>query len=91
MRASGVQARTAANTSSRLLAICGAVGWSLGFLVAMAVLLLLWAGWQTVVSEQRRSRVSAGAFIAQVRACRLQSRGPMPSWSACERRVRSGL
>jgi hypothetical protein len=80
----------AVNTSSRVLAICGAVGWFLGLLVAVAFLLLLWAGWRTVASEQRRSRAGADTFIAQVRACRLQSR-PIPTWSACERRVRSGL
>jgi hypothetical protein len=91
MRTPGIQATTAADTRSRLLVICGAVGWFLGLLVAIAFLLLLWAGRQTVLSEQRRSHTSASAFIAQVRACRLQSRGPMPSWSACERRVRSGL
>ena len=91
MRMSGVQAATDANTRSRLLVICGAVGWFLGLLVAIAFLLLLWAGRQTVVSEQRRSHTSADAFIAKVRACRREFPGPMPSWSACEQRVRSGM
>jgi hypothetical protein len=90
-RASGVQATTAANARSRLLAICGAVGWLLGLLVAIAFLFLLWGGRQTILAEQRRSHTNADAFIAQVRACRLQSPGPMPSWSACEQRVRSDL
>ena len=91
MRASGTQPTTGADTSARLLVICGAVGWFLALLVVIAFLFLLWAGRQTVVSEQRRSHASAVAFIAKVRACRWQSSGPMPSWSVCERRVRSGL
>jgi hypothetical protein len=89
MRASGVQAKTPADAGSRVLVICGAVGWFLGLVVAVAFLLLLWAGRQTILSEERRSHTGAVTFIAQVRACRMQSRGPMPSWSACERRVRS--
>ena len=89
MWTSGIQETTTTVPESRLLIICGAVGWLLGLLVAVTFLFLLWAGRQTVLSEERRSHASAVAFIAQVRACRMQSRGPMPSWSACERRVRS--
>ena len=60
-------------------------------LYAIAFLLLLWAGQRTVAGEQRRSDVTAGAFIARVKACRRQPPGPPPSWNACERRVRSNL
>ncbi|MDB5496098.1 MAG: hypothetical protein JWP28_129 [Phenylobacterium sp.] len=82
---------TAAQGTSRLLVVCRAVGWLLGLFVAIAFLLLLWAGQRTVAGEQRRSDVTAGAFIARVKACRRQSPGPPPSWNACERRVRANL
>lgn len=82
---------TAGQETSRLLAISRSVGWLLGLCLAIAFLLLLWAGQRTVVAEQRRSDVTAGAFIARVKACRRQPPGPPPSWKACERRVRSNL
>jgi hypothetical protein len=75
-----------------MLTICRTVGWLLGLSVGIAFLLVLWAGQRTVAGEQRRSEVSASAFIARVKACRREHRpGPQPNWNACERRVRSNL
>jgi hypothetical protein len=82
---------SAAQRASRLLAVCRTIGWVLGLFVAVAFLVLLWAGQRTVAAEQRRSAVTASAFIARVRACRRQAPGPPPSWNTCELRVRSEL
>lgn len=81
---------TSSQHESRLLAVCRAIGWCLGVLVAVAFLLLLGVGQRTVAGEQRRSEASANAFIARVRACR-RGAVPTPSWDVCERRVRSEL
>jgi len=80
---------TSSQQEAQLLAVCRAIGWGLGALVAVAFLLLLWFGLRTVAGEQRRSDASTNAFISRVRACRREAVGPMPSWDACERRVSS--
>ncbi|HEY2753796.1 hypothetical protein [Phenylobacterium sp.] len=78
--------------ASRLLSVCSAIGWALGVLVALSFLLLVWVGERTVAAEQRRSEANMRTFISQVRACRREAtRGPPPSWSECERRVRAEL
>ncbi|WP_372785116.1 hypothetical protein [Phenylobacterium sp.] len=89
--APGVGAAAPIQIRSRLLLFCSVVGWCLAVLVAIAFLLVLRAGRQMILAEQRHSHVSADAFIARVRACRRQAVGPMPSWNACERHVRSEL
>jgi len=85
-----VGARTTARTRGKLLAVCRAVGWFLGLLVAIAFLLTVHIGRQVIVTEQRHSLRDADDFIARVKACRRQA-APTPSWSACETRVRSRL
>jgi len=60
-------------------------------LVFVGFLLVLRTGHRMVIAERRESAVSATAFIEKVRTCRRMSRGPTPSWSACEERVRSEL
>jgi hypothetical protein len=91
MQQATTASRTAAEGALRLLAACRTIGWLLGLSVAIAFLLVLWAGQRVVAGEQRRSDVTANAFIARVKACRRHSPGPPPSWYACERRVRSNL
>jgi hypothetical protein len=67
------------------------VGWLLGLSIAVGFGAAIWAAQRTVAWEQRNSEVSANAFIARVRACRLRPPGPPPSWNACEQKVRAGL
>ena len=92
MRLATSESNTAVQRASRLLVVCRTVGWLLGLSVAIAFLLVLWAGERTVAGEQRRSDANASGFIARVKACRREHHpGPQPSWNACERRVRSNL
>jgi len=80
-----------ATSEARLLLVSRVVGWALGLLVAAAFVLVFRFGYRAVLAEQHDSEINANAFIEKVRACRRLAPGPMPTWSACEQRVRSTL